>query len=275
MNDVLGYAGKTVVVSGAASGMGQATAQILVDLGAKVTALDVKDVTVPVERTLGLDLRDPGAIERVAAEIDGPLHALLSCAGLPGPPFSQLDTMLVNFVGPRHLIQQLLPKMADGSAIGAISSSAAIGWQQHLPTISELLESSGFDEAVAWLQANEDKWSWSGYAFSKYVIDAWVGWWCAELMQRGIRFNCINPGPTDTPMMPAFHAMATKEVVDAAVGPVGRYSRPDEQGWPLVLLCSPRMSYVTGEVLWTDGGFYGAVSTGRQTTAMGQQTPDT
>ena len=275
MNDVLGYAGKTVVVSGAASGMGQAATQILVDLGAKVTALDVKDVTVPVERTLELDLRDPGAIERVASEIDGPIDALLSCAGLPGPPFSQLDTMLVNFVGARHLVEQLLPKMADGSAIGVISSSAAIGWQQHLPTITELLESSGFDAAVAWLQANEDKWSWSGYAFSKYVIDAWVGWWCAELMQRGIRFNCINPGPTDTPMMPAFHAMATKEVVDGAVGPVGRYSRPDEQGWPLVLLCSPRMSYVTGEVLWTDGGFFGSVTAGRQTTAMGQQTPDT
>ncbi len=265
----MGYAGKTVVVSGAASGMGQAAAQILVDLGARVTALDIKPVTVPVERTLELDLKDPRAIEQVASEIEGPIHALLSCAGLPGPPFSQLDTMLVNFVGPRHLAEQLLPKMADESAIGSISSAAALGWQQHLPTITELLETSGFESAEAWLRANEDKWSWSGYAFSKYVIDAWVGWWCSELMQYGVRINCINPGPTDTPMMPAFHAMATKEVVDAAVGPVGRYSRPDEQGWPLVLLCSPRMSYVTGEVLWSDGGFYGSVTTGRQKTAMG------
>lgn len=269
MDDVLGYAGQTVVVSGAASGMGQAAAQILVDLGAKVTALDVKPVTVPVERTLELDLRDPRAIEQVASEIDGPIHALLSCAGLPGPPFTELDTMLVNFVGARHLVEQLVPKMAEGSAVGAISSAAAVGWQQHLPTISELLQTSGFEAAKAWLEANEDKWSWSGYAFSKYVIDAWVGWWAPELMKGGVRFNCINPGPTDTPMMPAFHAMATKEVVDSAVGPIGRYSRPDEQGWPLVLLCSPRMSYVTGEVLWTDGGFFGAISTGRQQTVMG------
>jgi NAD(P)-dependent dehydrogenase (short-subunit alcohol dehydrogenase family) len=226
-------------------------------------------VTVPVERTLELDLRDPRAIEHVVSEIEGPVDALLSCAGLPGPPFSQLDTMLVNFVGARHLAEQMLPKMADGSAIGFISSSAAIGWQQHLPVITELLESPGFEAAVAWLQANEDKWSWSGYAFSKYVIDAWVGWWSPDLMKRGIRVNCINPGPTDTPMMPAFHAMATKEVVDAAIGPIGRYSRPDEQGWPLVLMCSPRMSYVTGEVLWTDGGFYGAVTAGRQASRMG------
>jgi NAD(P)-dependent dehydrogenase (short-subunit alcohol dehydrogenase family) len=270
VDDVLGYAGKTVVVSGAASGMGQAAAQILVDVGARVTALDVRPVTVPVERALELDLRDPAAIEQVASEMAGPIDALLSCAGLPGPPFSELDTMLVNFVGARHLAEQLLPKMADGSAIGAISSAAAVGWQQHLPTITELLETSGFAEAVAWLQSNEEKWSWSGYAFSKYVIDAWVSWWSSDVMPRGVRINCINPGPTDTPMMPAFHAMATKEVVDAAVGPVGRYSRPDEQGWPLVLLCSPRMSYVTGEVLWTDGGLFGAITTGRQNTAMGR-----
>ena len=59
------------------------------------------------------------------------------------------------------------------------------------------------------------------------------------------------------------------EVVDSALGPIGRYSRPEEQGWPLVLMCSPRMSYVTGEVLWTDGGFFGAVATGRQQTVMG------
>ncbi|MBO0727802.1 MAG: SDR family oxidoreductase [Acidimicrobiaceae bacterium] len=269
MDDALGYAGKNVVVSGAASGMGQAAAQTLVALGARVTALDVKPVTAAVDRAHELDLRDPSAIEHVVSEIDGPVDALLSCAGLPGPPFSQLDTMLVNFVGPRHLAEQLLPKMAEGSAIGAISSSAAIGWQQHRSTIHELLETAGFAGALAWLHANEDKWSWSGYAFSKYVIDAWVGWWCPELMQRGVRINCINPGPTDTPMMPAFHAMATKEVVDAAMGPIGRYSTPEEQGWPLVLLCSPRMSYVTGEVLWTDGGFFGAVTAGRQQTAMG------
>jgi NAD(P)-dependent dehydrogenase (short-subunit alcohol dehydrogenase family) len=269
VDDVLGYAGKNVVVSGSASGMGQAATQILVDLGARVTALDVKPVTVPVERTLEIDLRDPRSIEQAVSEIDGPVHALLSCAGLPGPPFSELDTMLVNFVGARHLAEQMLPKMADGSAIGAISSAAAIGWQQHQPVITQLLETSGYDAAVAWLQANEEKWSWSGYAFSKYVLDAWVGWWCPEVMARGVRINCINPGPTDTPMMPAFHAMATKEVVDSAVGPVGRYSRPDEQGWPLVLLCSPRMSYVTGEVLWTDGGFFGSVTMGRQQSVMG------
>jgi NAD(P)-dependent dehydrogenase (short-subunit alcohol dehydrogenase family) len=264
MDDALGYAGRNVVVSGAGSGMGESAARILVDLGAKVTALDIKPTDVPVERSIEFDLRDPGSIEAAAAQIEGPIDALLSCAGLPGPPFSELDTMKVNFVGARHLIEQLVPKMAEGSAVGCISSSAAIGFEQQLPTILEIVQTSGFDGAVKWLEANEATWSWSGYVWSKYATDVMVSWWAPELVKRGIRINAINPGPTDTPMMPAFHALATKEVVDTAIGPIGRYSQPAEQGWPLVLLCSPRMSYVTGEVLWTDGGFHGSVVVGRQ-----------
>ena len=263
MDDVLGYQGKSVVVTGAASGMGQAAAQILVDLGATVTALDINPTTVPVARSLTIDLRDRANIEAVAASIDGPIDGLFSCAGLPGPPFSEWDTILVNFVGARHLAESLVPKMSEGSAISAISSSAAVGWQGHKKVISELLETDGFDGAVEWLKAHEKTWSWSGYAYSKYVTDAWVSWWYPELAVKGIRINCINPGPTETAMMPAFQDFATKEVVDQSVGPVGRYSTAEEQAWPLVCLGSPRFSYVGGTVLWTDGGWDGAMTMDR------------
>jgi NAD(P)-dependent dehydrogenase (short-subunit alcohol dehydrogenase family) len=263
MQDVLGYEGRSVVVTGAASGMGQVTAQILVELGATVIALDINPTTVPVAHALELDLRDRVSIEETAASIEGPIDGLFSCAGLPGPPFSELDTMLVNFVGARHLAELLRPKMSNGSAISVISSSAAIGWQNHIKIITELLETDGFDGAVSWLKANEEKWSWSGYAYSKYVIDAWVGWWYPVLAQDGIRINCINPGPTETAMMPAFQDFAGKELVDQSVGPVGRYSTPEEQAWPLICLGSPRLSYVGGEVLWTDGGWNGAMTMGR------------
>jgi NAD(P)-dependent dehydrogenase (short-subunit alcohol dehydrogenase family) len=264
MEDALGYRDATVVVTGAASGMGAATAQILVDLGARVTAIDIKPTDVPVSRFAAVDLRDRAAIDDVVASIDGPVDNLFSCAGLPGPPFSELDTMLVNFVGARHLAEGLARTMPAGAAITAISSSAAVGWQDQMATIGELLATNGFDAAVDWLHAREASWSWSGYLFSKWVVDAWVGWWYPDLASRGIRINCINPGPTDTAMMPAFHDFATKEVVDQAVGPIGRYARAEEQAWPLVMLGSPRMSYVAGEVLAVDGGFQGAMHTGRQ-----------
>src|ERR1700716_3321327 len=99
MDDVLGYAGRTAVVTGAASGMGAATAQILVDLGAEVTAIDIKPTQVPVKTSLEVDLRDRAAIDRAAATLAGPVHAGFSCAGLPGPPFADLDVLLVNFIG--------------------------------------------------------------------------------------------------------------------------------------------------------------------------------
>jgi NAD(P)-dependent dehydrogenase (short-subunit alcohol dehydrogenase family) len=267
MDDVLGYQGAAVVVTGAASGMGAATAQLLVDLGAHVTAIDINTTAVRVAGSLEVDLRDKAAIEAAAATIEGPVDGLFSCAGLPGPPFSELDTMKVNFVGARHLAQQLVPKMRPGSSISAISSSAAVGWWDQMETLGPLLATPGFHEAVAWLEANEEKWSWSGYLFSKWVVDAWVGYWYPDLAAAGIRINCINPGPTDTAMMPAFHDFATKEVVDQAVGPIGRYARAEEQAWPLVMLGSPRLSYVAGEVLAVDGGVQGARSTGRHQAA--------
>ena len=57
MEDALGYAGKTAVVTGAASGMGAATAQILVDLGAEVVGIDINPTAVPVKVSLQVDLR--------------------------------------------------------------------------------------------------------------------------------------------------------------------------------------------------------------------------
>jgi NAD(P)-dependent dehydrogenase (short-subunit alcohol dehydrogenase family) len=264
MEDVLGYEGRSVVVTGAASGMGAAAAQILVDLGAEVTGLDYKPVTVPVKTALEVDLRDRESIEKIASAIPAPVHAVFSCAGLPGPPFSGVDVMLVNFVGARQLIELLLPKMPEGSAVACIASAGGIGWQNNLENLMGLVQSGGFDEGKTWCEAHPDFTAGGmSYAVSKQAINAWVAWRAVDLIAKGIRLNCINPGPTETPMMPAFHESYTKQVVDAAMGAIGRYSKAEEQAWPLVFLNSPRMSYVTGEALFTDGGFFGAVQTGR------------
>jgi NAD(P)-dependent dehydrogenase (short-subunit alcohol dehydrogenase family) len=263
MEDVLGYAGRTVVVTGAASGMGAACAQILVGLGADVVGVDIKPTELAGARSVELDLKDQAAIEQAAAAVDGPVLAVFACAGLPGPPFSDLDVMLVNYVGGRHLIEQLIPKMEAGSAIGYIASNAGLGWQQNLEKLLPLVTTEGFAGGRAWLEANPEAYAGNGYAFSKQIINAWVAWKGATLIQQGIRINNINPGPTATPMMPFFHEASGKELVEAFLGPIARYSTPEEQAWPLVCLNSPRLSYVNGEALHVDGGFLGAMSTGQ------------
>jgi NAD(P)-dependent dehydrogenase (short-subunit alcohol dehydrogenase family) len=76
MEDPLGYDGAHVVVTGAASGMGRATAQILVDLGAEVTAIDINETDVGVARSMHVDLRDPRAITAAADAVEGPLDSV-------------------------------------------------------------------------------------------------------------------------------------------------------------------------------------------------------
>ena len=84
MKDVLGYEGKRVIVSGAASGMGAATTELLVELGAEVHAIDIKkpDITGLASFT-ETDLREPEQIEAAVAKIGKVVDALFNCAGLP------------------------------------------------------------------------------------------------------------------------------------------------------------------------------------------------
>jgi NAD(P)-dependent dehydrogenase (short-subunit alcohol dehydrogenase family) len=263
MEDVLGYEGRHVVVTGAASGMGAATAAILAGLGAQVTALDVLPTEIPVDRVLEVDLRDRTSIERAAESIDGPVHGYFGCAGLPGPPFSSLDVMLVNFVGARHLLDLVLPKIPAGGAIAVVASNAAMGWQLELDQLMELVSTDGFDEGKQWCEANDEIGAVGAYPFSKKAINAWVASRAATLITDGIRLNCINPGPTDTAMLPHFVAFAGENIIDAFVGPIRRRSTAEEQAWPLIFLNSPRSSYINGEALVTDGGFFGAVQSGQ------------
>jgi NAD(P)-dependent dehydrogenase (short-subunit alcohol dehydrogenase family) len=262
VEDVLGYAGKRVVVTGAASGMGAAAAGILIEVGASVLALDVKPPSAAVAETLLVDLRDRAAIDDAVASIGGPVDAVFSVAGLPGAPFSDLDTVIVNFIGARHLIESLVPNLSAGAGVVCVASNAGLGWQQDLATLMPLVATPSFDEAVEWCKANESTVG-HGYLFSKKVINAWVAWRGTQLIADGIRLNCTNPGPTETAMMPAFEAQAGKEMIDAFVGPSGRRSTAEEQAWPMVFLNSPRSSYVAAEALHVDAGFLGAMTTGQ------------
>lgn len=257
---MLGYDGKHALVTGAASGMGAATAALLVQLGARVTALDLAPVELDGVTSMAVDLLDQASIDAAAAGVDGPVDALFSVAGLPGPPFSDIDVLTVNFVGARHLIESLVPAMLPGSAVACVASNAGLGWQNEYESLLPLVTSVGFDAALAWVDANPEPLAANmGYLYSKKATNAWVAWRAPSMLsEQGIRLNNTNPGPTDTAMMPAFEAFAGKEMIDAFVGPSGRRSTPEEQAWPLLFLNSPRSSYVAGEAFHVDAAFQAA-----------------
>jgi NAD(P)-dependent dehydrogenase (short-subunit alcohol dehydrogenase family) len=260
MDDVLGYRGKKVVVTGAASGMGAAAALLLVKLGAEVIGLDVKPTDVAVASFQQVDLGDRASIDAAVAAIGSGVDSVFSVAGLPGPPFSDVETMLVNFVGARHLIESLLPTMSAGASIVCVASTAGLGWQERFADLLPLMTTESFEAGKTWCEANPEAIA-HGYVPSKQSLNAWVAYRGAQLVADGIRLNCTNPGPTNTGMMPAFEAHAGKQTVDAFLGPCGRRSTPEEQAWPLLFLNSPRSSYVAAESMQVDCGFLGATTT--------------
>ncbi|MGL5839253.1 MAG: coniferyl-alcohol dehydrogenase [Sphingorhabdus sp.] len=262
MKNVLGYEGKSVIVTGAASGMGAAAIEILRDLGARVHALDIQAVNASgLASTHQTDLSDPASIDAAVAAV-GPVDVLLNCAGLPttAPP---VKVILVNYAGLRHLTEKVAATMAPGAAIVSIASVAGMGWQLNMERLMPLMQLETHDQIKSWAENDpEVVGNQNGYGVSKEAINCYTAWRCMDFAKRGIRLSCINPGPTETAMMPSFRETMGGDYMDKFPKPLGRSATADEQAWPLIFLGSPRASYVTGTSLFVDGGFAGGLYTG-------------
>jgi NAD(P)-dependent dehydrogenase (short-subunit alcohol dehydrogenase family) len=241
--------------------MGAAAVRHLVALGAEVHVIDLKEPPLDVASYQAVDLRDPDASSEAVAKIGGTIDALFNCAGLPGSKFPDLDVMLVNVVGMRHLAELVSERMEPGGAIASISSTAGAGYLMNIGKWMPLVTAPGFKAAKEWCEAHPED-IVGGYAPSKEAIIVWTFWASFAMAQKGIRVNCISPGPTDTPMMPDFEAHVGKEFMENFPVPLGRRSTPDEQAWPLIFLNSKLASFITGENLVSDGGTMGAAMTG-------------
>ena len=262
MSEILGYRGKRVIITGCFSGMGEATAKLLVELGAEVHGFDYKPSSLPLASFTQVDLRDAASIEAGVAGVGGKIDALFNCAGLPNGSFDPMDVMKVNFIGLRHLTELVLPMMGEGGAIASIASTGGLGWSRNIPTNMEFITTKGWQGALDWCASHMDNVR-EGYSFSKENVIVWTQFMGAHLIKKGIRINCTLPSPTQTPMMKDFVANSGQEVIDAATQPMGRYSTPYEQAAPLVWLNSPFATIVNGVVLPVDGGFMGGIPTGQ------------
>ncbi len=258
--DLLGYAGKRVVVSGCCSGIGAATARLLLDLGAEVHGVDVATPNATLHSFGQLDLRDSRNFGTVVEEIGGPVDALFNCAGIP-PGRPPLDVMKVNFIGTRILTDTILPLMPAGGAVVSVGSNGGMGWTGRLPTLLEFVAIPTYDMAAAWCEANAETVA-EGYRFSKEALLVWTLRSSVQSIERGIRMNCTAPGAVQTPMLMEIERTTPASSIDAIAQPIGRRSSPEEQAFPLVVLNSRAASYVNGVSLPVDGGFAANVLSG-------------
>lgn len=251
------YDGKRAVIVGGATGMGEATAELIKDLGGEVVVMDCAEVKTPDVKAIHVDLTDKASIDAATDECGGPIDALFPCAGIAGGE----NTAKVNFLGHRHMIDRAIAKgfLRSGSSIGFIASTGGYGWLDNLDTVTEFLDTPDFDAGVAWTDAHPGS---TEYIFSKRAVCAYVAREAFSLAKKGIRINAILPGPTDTPLARAnadtWLAAGTDYRGELGIDP----SRPDQQAGPLAFLCSDAASYVTGSLLVTDFGYFGSGDTG-------------
>jgi len=258
----LDFTGKTVVVTGGATGVGAALLDLLAELGATdVTVLDLKEPSGPHARFLATDLSDKAAVDAAIAALDGPLDALFNNAGVADtlPP----ETVFrVNVLALLHLSRSLLPRIREGGAIANTASIAGMQWSARLPQILELLAMDDWDKAVAWFDGREL--GTQPYAFSKEVVQVFTMQFAKTAIASGVRVNSVCPAPIDTPLLPEFRKTMSDQMIDFTVKHAsGRLVTPREVASALAWLASPASSFVSGVNLNVDAGFSGAMITGQ------------
>jgi 3-oxoacyl-[acyl-carrier protein] reductase len=241
--------GRRALVTGAAGGMGQATARVLAAIGAQVAVIDINgagaEATAQQIRAEGghaqawaLDVADAAAVARVVEEVAatlGGLDILVNNAGISTyKPIAEADyphawqrALAVMLTGPQQMVRAALPhlRQSDAARIVNIASTEALG-------------------ATA---------GYSTYSAAKAGVTGFTRSLAVELGRERITVNCICPGPIRTPMTAAI-AEEHKTLFAKRRTALLRYGEPEEVAQITASLCLPAASYLTGAVIPVDGG---------------------
>ena len=243
----MSFDGKTVLVTGGASGIGKATVMAFARQGAMVICADLNVAageTLKKEAAdsnfkvdfVAIDMGNSDSIRAAAAEVLKKyprIDILVNGAGwgdiqpyIQNTPDFINKVIAINLAGPVHLTQALLPPMiaANGGKIVNISSDAG------------RVGSGG--ETV--------------YAGAKGGVIAFTKSLAREVARYSINVNCVCPGPTDTPML-ATRSEKLREAFLKAI-PFRRFAKPEEIADAVVFFASPQAEYVTGQVMSVSGG---------------------
>jgi NAD(P)-dependent dehydrogenase (short-subunit alcohol dehydrogenase family) len=233
---------RVAVVTGGASGIGQATVARLVADGFRVAVLDLGDTTGDAKLALRVDVTDAYAVERTFTQIVdtfGRIDVLVNNAGITGSaaatichqtPVEEWDRVqAVNVRGPFLCTRAALPTMlAQGNG--------------HVITVASVAGLIAFPGRAA-------------YTTSKGAAVMFTKSLAVDYAAAGIRANAVCPGMVETPMtkwrldQPDLRAQVESKI------PLGRVAQPDEIAEAIALLASDRLVYLTGHTLVLDGGW--------------------
>lgn len=235
---------KAAIVTGAARGIGLATTRAFLGLGWQVVMID-RDAPALHDAAMGLDhvtpiecdVSIPDQVAAMAAKVTtqfGRADALVNNAGVAD--FRQLEE--TDFATWREIMATNLD--------GAFLTSQAI-----IPLLKVTRGAIVNIASISGLRASTLR---VAYGTSKAALIHLTRQQAVELGEWGVRVNCIAPGPVDTKLALAVHSPEIRAAYHDAI-PLNRYGREEEIAEAIVFLCSDKASYVTGQVLATDGGF--------------------
>ena len=264
MSNPFSYAGKRVVLTGGATGVGAALLDLLAEIGApEVTVIDLKPPTGPHAKYVATNLSERGAVDAAVAELDGNFDVLFNNAGVAATQAPQI-VMAVNYLALRKLSEELLPRINEGGSIVNTASIAGGQWQSHLTEINELIDIGDWDKSLEWVDENLEKVGGDSYGFSKEVVRVYGMRTAKGTIAKGVRTNSVCPAPIDTPLLKDFEATIGKKALDFATNhATGKLMTPREVAMPLAFLGSDAAAYVNGHDLVADGGFTANMITGQ------------
>ncbi|EJL35869.1 dehydrogenase of unknown specificity, short-chain alcohol dehydrogenase [Caulobacter sp. AP07] len=241
---------KTLVITGAASGIGHETVLIAKAQGARVLAVDINEPTAAVDEFFRADLSNPGSIDDLARALPEGLDGLANIAGLP-PTRSAEQVLAVNLIGLKHLTYRLVDKMNRGAAIVNLASLAGHGWARSLEQV-KAAQDLDFDGIAAFCRA-QDMSAERAYSFSKEAVIVWTFHNRFTWRDHGIRMNAVSPGPIATPILPDFIQAFGKLVEEDRVN-TGRAANAADVAPVVAFLLSDPSRWIRGANLPVDGG---------------------
>ena len=244
---------QTIVITGCSSGIGAEAARYLRLNGARVIGVDRHPPMLTLDAFVQGDLSEQVAIDAVIKQLPERIDHLCNVAGLPGTASADLVGR-VNYLGLRHLTERLIERMPAGGSVVNVSSILGYEWPERLAAHKALAATPGFEAGLAWL-ARQPIPEATSYQYFKEALIVWTSVQSQRwFLDKGIRMNCVAPGPVMTPILGDFVAMLGPERVARDANRIKRPALADEVAPVIAFLCSDAARWVSGINLPVDGG---------------------